>query len=700
MENLSFQYPSWYILLCLLLGLTYALIVYFRSDTFKDKPRILSWGLGTLRFLAVSLLSILLLSPLLKSIVQDIKKPVIVIAQDQSESILANMDESQRTSYQSTLDQFEQQLGEEYEVRKYAFGNDVREGIDFDFSDKVSNLSEFLQYVYDLYSNQNLGAVIMATDGIYNEGANPIYAGAKLAAPIYTVALGDTTAKRDVILKRVFHNKIAYLGDRFSIQIDVAAQNCSGTNTLLTVSKVTEGTPSRLQQFPISINRNDFFTTQEVILDAAESGVQRYRISLSSVADEVTKVNNTKDIFVDILDARQKILLLANSPHPDLTALKQSITQNKNYEVTIAYAKNFVGNLRDYDFVVLHQLPSQTQNISSILQTLDQENISRLFIVGMQSNLRQVSQSQTLVNITGDQRNSNDVQASFVDGFSLFTVDDDLRQQLPNFAPLLAPFGDFKAEPNAKVLLNQRIAKIDTQYPLLILGEENNTKVGVLTAEGIWKWRLFDFLQNENHNLFEELIGKTVQYLTLKEDKRKFRISMSKNIFNENEEIFFDAELYNENYELINDPDVTLTIRNSEGKNFDFVFNRNNSRSYSLNASYFPVGNYTFRGNVNYNGEQLTYDGQFSVQPIQLELYETTADHGLLRLLSSKYGGEFLYPDQLSAIPQRIKDKGSVLPVIYETSKTRSVINLKWIFFILLGLLTLEWFLRRYHGSY
>ena len=92
---------------------------------------------------------------------------------------------------------------------------------------KVSNISEFLKYIYDLYSNQNLGAIIMATDGIYNEGSNPIYAGAKLTAPIYTVALGDTTAKKDVILKRVFHNKIAYLGDKFSIQIDVAALRLS-----------------------------------------------------------------------------------------------------------------------------------------------------------------------------------------------------------------------------------------------------------------------------------------------------------------------------------------------------------------------------------------------------------------------------------------------------------------------------------------
>jgi len=96
----------------------------------------------------------------------------------------------------------------------------------------------------------------------------------------------------------------------------------------------------------------------------------------------------------------------------------------------------------------------------------------------------------------------------------------------------------------------------------------------------------------------------------------------------------------------------------------------------------------------------LTYQGQFSIQPIQLELYETTANHNLLRILSEDYGGELVFADQLGDLVERIQAKGNVKPVIYQTAQTRSVINLKWIFFLLLGLLTLEWFLRRYFGAY
>jgi hypothetical protein len=698
MESLTFQYPTWYIILCALLGLTYALVLYFRDNTFKDASKRLNWILGGIRFLAATFIAILLLAPLLKSLLTETKKPVVVLAQDQSESVAAEMDSTEIQIYQKSFKDLSNDLASKYEVVEYAFGNEVRPGVDFQLTDKVSNLSDMLSEVYDMYSNQNLGAVILASDGIYNEGSNPLYTGTKLNAPIYTVGLGDTIPKKDLVLKRVFHNKIAYLGDKFSIQVDISAKNCQGGLTQLSVSKIENGKARKLQEIPFNIDRNDFFTTKEIILDADKAGVQRFRITSNRIAGEVTSINNTKDIFVDVLDARQKILIVANSPHPDISALKQSIEKNINYEVTINYANDFNANLAETDFVVLHQLPSLQNDASAIIKELNNRKIPRLFVVGTQTNIARLNQAQDLISIQTDGRNTNDVQATFANGFNLFTIDEDLRSDLPNFAPLVAPFGEFTTSADVQVLLYQRIGKIDTEYPLLVFGEKNDTKTSVLAAEGIWKWRLFDFLQNQNHNLFEALISKSFQYVTLKEDKRRFRVNLEKNIFNENEQIVFGAELYNESYELINDPDVSLKITNDEGRDFEYTFDKNTS-GYTLNAGIFPVGNYTYRGTAFYNGQNLEHSGQFSIQPIQLEVYETTADHGLLRLLSQQYGGKFYYPNQLNNIGESLKQR-DIKPVVYSTSKTRSVIHLKWIFFLLLGLLTMEWFLRRYHGGY
>ncbi len=699
MENISFQYPTWYLIFCALLGLAYAGFLYYRDSSFREQSKTLNWILGPLRFLTVTFLSILLLSPLLRSIVSEAKKPVVILAQDQSESIGAAMTEEQKAAYQTSFKALSQELAAEYDLHEYAFGNEVREGVDFEFTDKVTNVSKLLQELYDLYSNQNLGAVILATDGIYNEGSNPIYGSTRLAAPIYTIALGDTTAQKDLFLKRIFHNKIAYLGDKFSIQADVAARNCAGKNTNLSIYKVGAGAPKLLQKIPININKTDFFTTKEIILDADQSGVQRYRVSLGTLEDESSTVNNSKDFFVDILDARQKILLMANAPHPDITAIKQSLESNKNYEIETAYIQDQNVNAAAYDFVVLHQLPSKTNSAEGLLGTLNNKKIPRLFITGSQSNYSKLNEVQSILRINSDGRNTNEVQASVAGDFSLFNLDAKIGQDLPRFPPIIAPFGEFKDNGIGQTMLYQRIGKVDTKYPLLLFGEERDIKTGLLCAENIWKWRLFDFLQNKNHDRFDELLGKVVQYLSLKEDKRKFRVSQNKNIFKENEPIFFDAELYNESYELINEPDAFITVKNSEGKDYNFTFSKA-GRSYSLNAGNFPVGNYSFEAKTMSSGKALKYNGQFSVQPIQLEVYETTADHSTLQLLSEQNGGEMLYAAQLSSITQKLKDRKTVVPVIYESSKTRSVINLRWIFFILLALLSLEWIVRRFYGEY
>ena len=699
MDNITFQYPSWYILLCILLGLSYAAFLYYRDKNFREQSPVLNWALGGVRFLSVTMIALLLLSPLLKHIVRDVKKPVVAIAQDVSESVAEGWSEEQRRAYQESLEQLAGQLEGDYEVRQYAFGSSVREETNFTFGDKLSNLSDALSTIYDLYSDQNLGAVILASDGIYNDGSNPLYISTQLGAPVFTIALGDTTPQRDLVAKRVFHNRIAYLGDKFSVQVDIAAENASGSTSQLRVYKV-EGSQLRLlQQAPVNINSNDFFETRELILEASPAGVQRYRVVLSEVPGEASTANNTKDIFVDVLDARQKILILANSPHPDITAFRQALSSNKNYEITVAYIDGLKENVAGFDFVLLHQLPSRVNDAAGVLNVISQRNIPHLFIVGSQSNLGRLNQLQSLTALRAGGDNTNEVQARVDNTFGFFKLSERLTDNITTFPPLLAPFGEYSLPGNGQVLLFQRIGKVDTRYPLLVLGQQGQSKVGILFGEGAWKWRLFDYLQNQNHDIFNELVAKTVQYLSLKEDKRRFRASLSKNIFNENESIYFDAELYNESFELVNEPDARLSITDSEGKEYNFTFNRVGD-AYRLNAGILPVGNYSFQASTNYNGENLAYSGQFSVQPIQLESYETTADHGLLRLLSEKYGGQMVYPADVASIDGLIRERETVKPVIYETSQTRPVINLKWLFFALLGLLTVEWFFRRYFGGY
>ena len=372
---------------------------------------------------------------------------------------------------------------------------------------------------------------------------------------------------------------------------------------------------------------------------------------------------------------------------------------NKNYQVSLAYIVDPGTDVGKYDFVVLHNLPSASNDISGILKTLNDRGIPRLFVAGMQAGYTALSKAQGLITMQSDGKQSDDVQGIVSPQFAAFSLNPKVAEELPRFNPVISAFGKFSATPQAQVLLRKRIGKVDTDQPLLAVGEVNGIKTGIFLGEGLWKWRLFDYLQHQNNEIFDELIGKTVQFLSVKDDKRKFRVNQDKNIFNENEPVTFGAELYNDNYNLTNDPDVSMSIRNREGKEFPYTFNKL-GKAYSLNAGILPIGGYTYKATTNFNGQALTYEGRFSVQPIQLELFETTANHAVLRALSTKFGGETVFPNQLTSIADKIKNNQTVKPVIYQTTTTNPLINLKWIFALLALLLTAEWFLRRYFGSY
>jgi hypothetical protein len=88
------------------------------------------------------------------------------------------------------------------------------------------------------------------------------------------------------------------------------------------------------------------------------------------------------------------------------------------------------------------------------------------------------------------------------------------------------------------------------------------------------------------------------------------------------------------------------------------------------------------------------------VKPVLAELSSITADHTLLRTLAIRNSGELFLPRDLLKIAERIQAREDVKPISRSQVSLKELIQLKWIFFLILLLLGTEWFLRRRNGSY
>jgi hypothetical protein len=239
---------------------------------------------------------------------------------------------------------------------------------------------------------------------------------------------------------------------------------------------------------------------------------------------------------------------------------------------------------------------------------------------------------------------------------------------------------------------------VATKSPLMYFKAAGDTKVAVFNGEGLWRWRLQDFAANGNHTLFDEFVSKTVQYLSVKVDKRFFRV-IGKNSYLENERVELQAEVYNQSYELINEPEVNIVFTNSSNKKFNYSFSKT-SNAYILNAGRMPVGEYTYDAQVKVGDKLYKQHGEFSVRALQLELTNTVADHQLLYSLSKKHDGEMVYPNDLEQLAEKLNARDDIKSVAFSEKKLTDVINLKWIFFLILALLSFEWFMRKRNGAF
>lgn len=683
--SLIINYPLWFVILCLLTGLVYALVLYYRNQKHNEFSKLTVYVVSALRFIAVSAIAFLLLSPLIKSITQTTEKPVIIVAQDNSESLVHTKDSAfYRNEYAQKLNELVNKLDEKYEVKKYSFGEKITENINFTYDEKQTDISSLFEELENKYSGRNIGAVLIASDGLFNKGYNPEYFTFDLKIPVYTIAMGDTTIKKDAMVVKVEHNRFAYVGNKFPVQLIIAAKQLKGASSTLTVSKNKEN----LFTQNVFFANNNFTTTLTLILDAKEKGIQHYHVKLASVPGETNVTNNEQDFFIDVRDGREKILFVANSPHPDVNAIKSAIESNQNYEVETFMADNFNQPLKKYSMIILHQISFSSKIITDLKNTE-----VPVWYIGVPPPSLSFG-----VNVPDFSNKINDAEAVISNSFPLFTLSDELRGFIRNTPAVQCPFGNYKIGPSANVLLNQKIGMVETTNPLMSFNPNGEQKTALFVGDGLWKWKLRDYAENNSHNLFNELIIKTIQYLSAKADKSFFRV-LHNNNFSENESIQFDAEVYNPSYELINEPEVELTIINNDRKKFPFLFSKT-SKAYKLNAGMLPTGHYKYEAKVKVGAKQFKQSGEFSVSALRIESINTTADHRMLYNLARKNEGKMFYPSELDKLYAQLEQREDIKAVVYSEKKLTDLINLKWLFFVLLFMLSIEWLMRKQSGAY
>ena len=656
---------------CILLGITFSVILYYSQRKIIKKSILLF--LSITRFILITFLSFLILDPVIKTTNKITEKPIVVLLQDASSSVEKNIKDD--------LERLVNDLNG-YDVFKYNFSDNLFDDFTIENNGFKTDFTKALSQIKSMFINKNLSSIVLASDGLNNTGINPIYSD-NLNIPIHTICLGDTNVISDNSIFKVKHNDIVFQGNSFLAEINIKSLKFKGEKLNLSL----EYNEKIIYNDELSIKSNNQFFKIPIEIPTSKIGLQAFTVKINTIKNEKNIKNNSYKFYVDVINSKYNILLVNDNSHPDVAAFVSAVASNNDYDLEVTKSDNLQKDLSSYNLIVLHSI-NNIELFNSI-----KENYDIPILVFCKQDFNKYS--SLFPNINFKKRSSNNEVSSHVNkdflNFKISTPMLDLINQSP---PISTSFGTFNFSSNVDVFIYVKIGNTISNSPICLFDKNDNQKVGIIFGEGFWRWKLRDYQSNSNNDIFNGLFNKITQHLLLREDKSKFRLLYDKEI-NENEEITFEAQVYNDNYELENKEDVSLILTNSNKKEFKFIFDKIDDK-YLLDLGNLASEKYSVYAKV----DKRNYEkyGKLTIRPVQIEALSTVADHQLLYNLSNITGGKSFSLSEFNSISNYINKTQNKSSLTTIEDRLKQFIDFEMILLILLILISSEWFVRKYNG--
>lgn len=655
-----------------------------------DIGRYLALIIAFIRFCLIFSLLFLLLKPALSLVRHSRIKPLLIVAQDNSASLLNSKDSLYfRTEYGESLRSDIAGLTDKFTVEWLTFGKSVRKNPESDFSENYTDIAALFDYIQHNYISRRPEALVLLSDGIYNSGVNPLYKAGNY--PVYTVGLGDTVRMPDVYIKSLDCNKFNFIRTVFPIKAEVAAVKQKGKN----VKCVLRENGKILEERFLTVTGDNFLQEVVFYVEALRKGTAKYTLELETGYEERSRNNNSETVYTDIIDNTGEVVVGYSVPHPDVAAITEALKTSGVFKCTVFRLGKALPAGSDPVLFILHNPRPDDRAYQQIVAEARKKKTAVWYILTDRKSITDFARYDKTY-VTDLSTEMNEYASAALDRyFPYFEFSEEEIKGMEAYPPLVVPFGDIR-ENSGKVLLRQKIKNTVTENGIMSFYDKPGNRECFFRGEGLWKWRLFSYKESGSHDLFNTLIYKTVNYLTARKGNERFLCDIS-SVYDETEDISVRVELYNDSYEPVSTPDVKLKLKYGE-KEFNYSMNRDGEK-YRLDLGNLPSGDYNYRFATEYKGEHFGKTGTFYVRARNSEANDVVADQELLKEVARRSGGKYVRWQEKKELWQTLARERSFKPESRQEVKYMELGELKGLGIILLILLCLEWFLLKYFAG-
>ncbi|WP_234859171.1 VWA domain-containing protein [Aquimarina aquimarini] len=626
-------------------------------------------------------LLVLLINPTFKQNIYFEEKPALVVAVDNSSSIKYLKKDKEIKQFVNEIS-LHKELNNRFNVVYYSFSDKLKDSLHFSFDQKQTNISKALDELNQVYKN-TIAPTLLLTDGNQTYGTDYQFSTKGYKQVVYPVISGDTIAVEDTRIQQLNVNRYAYLKNKFPIETILTY---SGNQDITRLFQIKSGNSTIFSQ-PISFSKENNSNVVNFTLPANRVGVNQYVAILSPLDNEKNTINNSKTFAVEVIDQKTNVLLISDMVHPDLGAIKKSIESNERRSITISKPSENK-DFNDYQLIILYQ---PNTRYKKVYEKLNLEKKNYLTIIGSKTDwvFLNTIQNKYTQEIT---RQTEYYVPRFNNNYAAFLQDD---IGFTSYPPLIGNFGELKIHANHDPLLYRTIGTIHTEDALLATIEQNGIREAVLFGEGIWRWRAQNYINTQTFKDFDEFFGKLVQYLA--SNKRKSRLNtISESFYYGNASIVIKAEYFTKNYEFDKRGSLKIIIKNKETKATQTIPMLLKNNSYEVDISNLGAGDYEYT--VAVSGEHITRSGSFAILEYDVEQQFLNADVTKLQQVATNTSGKSYFLNQKEALIKELIENQRYQTIQKSKENVVSLIDWKYLLLIVLLLLTIEWFARKYNG--
>jgi len=623
-------------------------------------------------------------------------------------------------------------LGESYTLRYFGFGERLEPagGKGESAPDalraaqataKVTRLGTALQEAVDRNTGQPIAGVIVLTDGISNDGLEPLAVAQRLgerSIPIYPIGLGlpqppDVRLRHLIVPDTVFHK------DRVPVRVEIVSSGYAGRTANLSVS--LDGQPAAAK----AVNLTGAAQFEELqFIPETKSGAVKLEVAVSPQPGEISDANNRAARTLRVVNEKIKVLYVEGKPRWEHRYLRQVLLRDHRLDVKFLltegdrdqaqaseqYLVDFpedAAKAFHFDLVILGDVPASyfaRAQLARIEELVQKRGGSLLMLAGTRH--APVSYVGTpiasVLPVRLRTEGWQDVEESVVpvvaegageSAVMTLEVPAARNQELWSLVRPLYKLPVLEgAKPGATVLATlSRGSSRGEPYPLIAWQRYGSGKSLFVGTDQLWRLR---FKQGDKYHA--RFWGQAIRFLTLSRllgENKRIQIETDRQDYRTGQRIQVSANVLDETYAPVKGPafaaslDRTEPTRQSAPLRLEQVPN-----IPGLYQGFFTPdlpGRYVVRAP---GADPATATApEFTVTAAPLEQLERAMQEDLLRRMAGVSGGRYVAVRDLAELERAVAGEQRTGVIRRE----RELWDLPIVFIAVLALLGVEWLLRR-----